>query len=179
MDKYSHTHQPAPGVILIIRYSSVHTVANLMGRTTWTRVLVGKTGDTTDICEVGPPDGSPDHSPPIQDSRLHNLYRRECLPKAPYFLQLERQGSRRMIISFVVATLLWCSAPLVNGLSPAFLPCQVQKPAGVSPLSGCPDGTIYVNQNTSDRFAHFHKIQDAILSLYGLGIPECRYEIVH
>ncbi|XP_006462415.1 hypothetical protein AGABI2DRAFT_151878 [Agaricus bisporus var. bisporus H97] len=66
---------------------------------------------------------------------------------------------------FLVTLGIWRSAQLVVGLSPHFFSCQIQKPVGISPLSGCPDGTIFVSQNTNDEFAHFHKIQDAILSL--------------
>jgi hypothetical protein len=50
-------------------------------------------------------------------------------------------------------------------LSPKFLACQIQKPAGLSPLLGCPQGTIFVSQNTSDVYAHFHSVQEAVLSL--------------
>lgn len=52
----------------------------------------------------------------------------------------------------------------VTALSPTFLPCQLQKPPGVSPLLGCPEGTIFVSQ--TDKEAHFMHVQDAILSLY-------------
>ena len=66
---------------------------------------------------------------------------------------------------------LWSSAAffyLLSGslaLSPKLLQCQIQKPAGSSPLGGCPVGTIFVSQNTSDVNAHFHSVQEAILSL--------------
>ncbi|KAF8073470.1 carbohydrate esterase family 8 protein [Lyophyllum atratum] len=53
----------------------------------------------------------------------------------------------------------------VTALSPRFIACQIQKPAGISPLLGCPRGTIYVSSNASDSFAHFRKVQDAVLSL--------------
>lgn len=55
-------------------------------------------------------------------------------------------------------------APTANGLSPHFFPCQVQKPANVSPLLGCPPGTIFVSQSQT-KFAKFHRIQDAISAL--------------
>jgi len=55
---------------------------------------------------------------------------------------------------------------VVNALSPEFIACQVQKPTDVSPLTGCPSGTIFVSQNAKDRrFAHFSSVQDAVLSL--------------
>ncbi|KAJ3751545.1 pectin lyase-like protein [Lentinula detonsa] len=53
----------------------------------------------------------------------------------------------------------------VSALSPQFLPCQIQKPAGESPLEGCPAGTIYVSANASDPYASFIKVQDAVESL--------------
>lgn len=53
----------------------------------------------------------------------------------------------------------------VLAISPEFMICQVQKPAGVSPLHGCPDGTIFVSQDTKDKNAHFHSVQEAVLSL--------------
>ena len=53
----------------------------------------------------------------------------------------------------------------VSGLSTRFLACQVQKAENVSPLTDCPPGTIYVNQDPNDGFVHFHRIQDALESL--------------
>jgi hypothetical protein len=50
-------------------------------------------------------------------------------------------------------------------LSPKFVPCQIQKPASTSPLSGCPAGTIFVSQNASDPHTQFTSIQAAIQSL--------------
>jgi hypothetical protein len=50
-------------------------------------------------------------------------------------------------------------------LSPTFAACQVQKPVGISPLWGCPPGTILVSGNVSVQEAKFRSIQDAILSL--------------
>ncbi|KAH8085963.1 carbohydrate esterase family 8 protein [Cristinia sonorae] len=52
-------------------------------------------------------------------------------------------------------------------LSPKFLACQLQKPAIVSPLLGCPSGTIFVSP--TDRRARFKKVQDAISSLPNKG----------
>lgn len=51
-------------------------------------------------------------------------------------------------------------------LSPQFLPCQIQKPKGLSPLVGCSAGTIYVSNDLMDKFATFRSIQAAVLSLY-------------
>lgn len=48
-------------------------------------------------------------------------------------------------------------------LSPQFLPCQLQKPGEVSPLEGCPQGTIFVSRN--DSRAHYKSVQEAVLSL--------------
>lgn len=53
-------------------------------------------------------------------------------------------------------------ARLSLGLSPDFIECQVQKPAGQSALTGCPEGTILVAQDGSGDFT---TVQDAILSL--------------
>ncbi|KAF8895115.1 pectin lyase fold/virulence factor [Infundibulicybe gibba] len=58
---------------------------------------------------------------------------------------------------------------LVLGLSPKFTACQTQKPSNVSPLTGCPAGTIFVSQNTGDPHAKFHSVQDAVLSLPKTG----------
>ncbi|KAJ7863449.1 pectin lyase-like protein [Mycena olivaceomarginata] len=54
-------------------------------------------------------------------------------------------------------------------LSPKFVPCQIQKPASTSPLSGCPAGTIFVSQNASDPHTQFTSIQAAIQSLPPTG----------
>lgn len=48
------------------------------------------------------------------------------------------------------------------GLSPDFIECQVQKPAGQSALMGCPEGTILV---APDGSGDFTTVQDAVLSL--------------
>ncbi|TCD59888.1 hypothetical protein EIP91_011255 [Steccherinum ochraceum] len=68
------------------------------------------------------------------------------------------------ILATVSALLL---ARLGLSLSPKLLPCQLQKPGSISPLQGCPHGTIFVSGN--DRRAHFSKVQDAILSLPHTG----------
>ncbi|KAG6909252.1 hypothetical protein DXG01_001434 [Tephrocybe rancida] len=72
------------------------------------------------------------------------------------------------LTSLISILLLECII-FVDGLSPEFIACQVQKPAGDSPLLGCPQGTIYVSHNTSDPFAHFHSVQEAVLSLPPTG----------
>lgn len=50
-----------------------------------------------------------------------------------------------------------------RALSPTFLDCQLQKSSGVSPLLGCPTGTLFVSQ--TDASANFTSVQDAVLSL--------------
>ncbi|PSR80462.1 hypothetical protein PHLCEN_2v6719 [Hermanssonia centrifuga] len=55
----------------------------------------------------------------------------------------------------------------ISGLSPIFQACQLQKPAGVSPLVGCPAGTILVSQTHSE--AVFSSVQKAVLSLPKTG----------
>ncbi|KAF9046379.1 pectin lyase-like protein [Panaeolus papilionaceus] len=52
-----------------------------------------------------------------------------------------------------------------HALSPQFLPCQLQKSRGVSPLEGCPRDTILVSSDARDPFARFHSIQEAISSV--------------
>ncbi|KIY52402.1 carbohydrate esterase family 8 protein [Fistulina hepatica ATCC 64428] len=47
--------------------------------------------------------------------------------------------------------------------SPKYRACQTQKAAHVSPLTGCPDGTLYVSAD--DTSADFATIQEAVLSL--------------
>ncbi|KAJ3552755.1 hypothetical protein NM688_g3987 [Phlebia brevispora] len=56
-------------------------------------------------------------------------------------------------------------------LSPTFLSCQLQKSSGVSPLLGCPEGTIFVSQGHPS--AHFSSVQQAVLSL-----PEDRNAVI-
>ncbi|KAI9462265.1 carbohydrate esterase family 8 protein [Boletus coccyginus] len=56
---------------------------------------------------------------------------------------------------------------LVLGLSPTYLQCQLQKPAGESPLEGCPGGTIFVSP--TDSTAAFTSVQEAIDSLPATG----------
>ncbi|KAG6860417.1 hypothetical protein C0995_011411 [Termitomyces sp. Mi166 len=71
-------------------------------------------------------------------------------------------------VSFVVLLYAACLRS-VAGLSPEFIACQVKKPAGHSPLLDCPQGTLYVSSNTSDPFAHFNTVQEAIFSLPATG----------
>jgi hypothetical protein len=52
---------------------------------------------------------------------------------------------------------------LVLSLSPTYLSCQLQKPAGESALAGCPEGTLYVSP--TDASANFSSVQEAIDSL--------------
>ncbi|KAJ7637533.1 pectin lyase-like protein [Mycena polygramma] len=62
----------------------------------------------------------------------------------------------------------WHPIPIL-ALSPQFIPCQLQKPAPTSPLSGCPAGTIFVSQNASDPHTQFTSVQAAIASLPETG----------
>ncbi|EGN98149.1 carbohydrate esterase family 8 protein [Serpula lacrymans var. lacrymans S7.3] len=55
----------------------------------------------------------------------------------------------------------------VYALSPAFIDCQLQKPASSSPLEGCPAGTLYVSP--SDSRANYTSVQQAVLSLPDSG----------
>ncbi|KAF8127035.1 carbohydrate esterase family 8 protein [Boletus edulis] len=56
---------------------------------------------------------------------------------------------------------------LVPSLSPAYLPCQLQKPTGESALAGCPEGTLYVS--STDPTADFSSVQEAINILPDTG----------
>lgn len=58
---------------------------------------------------------------------------------------------------------LFILSQLVLSLSPTYLPCQLQKPAGESALTGCPEGTLYVS--STDGSANFTSVQEAIDSL--------------
>jgi len=66
-------------------------------------------------------------------------------------------------LSFTTIFCLFGSFWLVLGLSPTYLPCQLQKPAGESPLEGCPGGTLFVSP--TDPTAAFRSVQEAINSL--------------
>ncbi|KAF7332541.1 Carbohydrate esterase family 8 protein [Mycena kentingensis (nom. inval.)] len=69
----------------------------------------------------------------------------------------------------MLTLVLFAALHVAHALSPRFFQCQIQKPASVSPLAGCPAGTIFVSQNTSDPNADFNSIQTAILSLPDKG----------
>lgn len=74
------------------------------------------------------------------------------------------------LVYFTICILPVLSGLVVSGvaaLSPAFLSCQLQKPPGISPLRGCPPGTVFVSQD--DKTAHFARVQDAVLSLYAVS----------
>ncbi|KDQ62039.1 carbohydrate esterase family 8 protein [Jaapia argillacea MUCL 33604] len=58
-------------------------------------------------------------------------------------------------------------ASQVTALSPNYIACQLQKPAGLSPLIGCPAGTIYVS--ATDPTAQFSSVQAAVESLPPYG----------
>jgi len=51
----------------------------------------------------------------------------------------------------------------VHALSSEYIACQLQKDASSSPLTGCPEGTLYVSP--TDSRAGFKKVQDAVESL--------------
>ncbi|EGN98154.1 carbohydrate esterase family 8 protein [Serpula lacrymans var. lacrymans S7.3] len=55
----------------------------------------------------------------------------------------------------------------VYSLSPAFIACQLQKADTVSPLAGCPEGTIFVSPN--DPRAQYTTVQQAVESLPETG----------
>lgn len=63
----------------------------------------------------------------------------------------------------VALIVLWYLLSTVKALSPKFLACQLQKPAHMSALVGCPSGTVYVS--ASDGAAHFKTVQEAIEAL--------------
>ncbi|KAL0960953.1 hypothetical protein HGRIS_005953 [Hohenbuehelia grisea] len=67
------------------------------------------------------------------------------------------------VLTALLALLMRCL--LVHAFSPEFLACQIQKPVSVSPLHGCPPGTIFVSQNASDPNSDFTSVQAAISSL--------------
>lgn len=62
--------------------------------------------------------------------------------------------------SFLVLAL---ATPWTLALSPTFIHCQLQKPHNESPLTGCPNGTIFVS--ATDPRAQFKTVQDAVSSL--------------
>lgn len=66
-----------------------------------------------------------------------------------------------MAYIFAVITLL--VALRAQALSPAYIKCQLQKPNGISALTGCPEGTLYVSQ--TDPEAHYASVQSAVSSL--------------
>ena len=73
-----------------------------------------------------------------------------------------KKGMQLLLLLTVVPTVTLRGA---LALSPQFVACQVQKPFGLSPLLGCPPGTIFVSADATDKHAHFNKVQDAVLSL--------------
>jgi hypothetical protein len=69
-------------------------------------------------------------------------------------------------LTWLFSPVLLCLGVLtvqVSAFSPQHSACQLQKPASASPLSGCPQGTIFVSQD--DPTAHFKSVQAAVLSL--------------
>ncbi|KIJ62682.1 carbohydrate esterase family 8 protein [Hydnomerulius pinastri MD-312] len=54
-----------------------------------------------------------------------------------------------------------------QALSPVYIACQLQKPTGISPLVGCPEGTLYVSP--TDPAANHATVQSAVASLPDTG----------
>ena len=95
-----------------------------------------------------------------------------------FFIISQLSLGNRQMIHFLSLTTLFSLLSGNLALSPRFLACQLQKPAGSSPLLSCPQGTIFVSQNTSDPYAHFHSVQEAVLSLCVLLISNVIHSIV-
>ncbi|KAG0704831.1 carbohydrate esterase family 8 protein [Suillus ampliporus] len=55
----------------------------------------------------------------------------------------------------------------IHALSPDYIACQLEKSASVSPLNGCPTGTLFVSP--TDSRASFKTVQDAVSSLPETG----------
>ncbi|KAG1797388.1 carbohydrate esterase family 8 protein [Suillus plorans] len=55
----------------------------------------------------------------------------------------------------------------IHALSPNYSACQLQQNAETSPLTGCPDGTLFVSP--TDSRAHFKTVQAAVESLPETG----------
>lgn len=64
--------------------------------------------------------------------------------------------------TLVFAHIILAYASVLNALSQTFLDCQLSIDA--SPLSGCPDGTLFVS--STDARANFTTVRDAVSSLY-------------
>ncbi|OAX32132.1 pectin lyase-like protein, partial [Rhizopogon vinicolor AM-OR11-026] len=67
----------------------------------------------------------------------------------------------------VFFSVLASSGLQIHALSPEYLACQLQKAASSSPLTGCPEGTLFVSP--TDTRANFTKVQDAVASLPETG----------
>ncbi|KAJ6511886.1 pectin lyase-like protein [Mycena vitilis] len=78
-------------------------------------------------------------------------------------------SSPSLLLLLLLFPLLCPQLQPVLALSPHLTPCQLQKPLPTSPLSGCPAGTLYVSQNTSDPHTQFTSVQAAIASLPDTG----------
>ncbi|KIJ62685.1 carbohydrate esterase family 8 protein [Hydnomerulius pinastri MD-312] len=70
----------------------------------------------------------------------------------------------QLLLTFVTLASVFAH---VQGLSPVYTACQLQKPAGMSPLAGCPEGTLYVSP--TDASANFASVQEAVTSLPETG----------
>jgi len=68
-----------------------------------------------------------------------------------------------MVLNRLLAIFLVLPFLTHAGFSPIHLPCQLQKPKGVSPLVGCQPGTLYVSP--TDAKAGFKSVMQAVQSL--------------
>ncbi|KIJ54145.1 carbohydrate esterase family 8 protein [Sphaerobolus stellatus SS14] len=76
--------------------------------------------------------------------------------------------SRKTILSLLSSLSLLCTLKLVSaGFSPSLVACQLQKPAPISPLLGCPPGTLFVS--ATDKRAKFTSVSAAVASLPDKG----------
>ncbi|EJC97869.1 uncharacterized protein FOMMEDRAFT_137258 [Fomitiporia mediterranea MF3/22] len=69
----------------------------------------------------------------------------------------------RNINFIIIIDILLAFVTISTALSPKFSDCQLQKSDDVSPLTGCPSGTLFVSP--TDSRANFTSVQTAILSL--------------
>lgn len=107
--------------------------------------------------------------PPVLDTGVQVLI---CVSEGRYAQFMYIFSSSTILVGSPLPSLkMFCKKAFVFltlvsytlALSPAFLACQLQKPASISPTLGCPKGTIFVS--ATDRRAHFNSVQDAVISL--------------
>jgi hypothetical protein len=87
----------------------------------------------------------------------------QAINTAPVIKKVAGFFCRELPIMILLSILILLSVSLATALSPKFIDCQLRKASGVSPLQGCPPGTIYVS--ASDLTANFTSIQSAVASL--------------